>query len=69
MKEMCLIVTAVFLFSGVAASRAANLPRISNETGVSVDTLRAERTSTGLGWGELENALSWQMRLAGASTT
>ena len=55
-EEICLIVAAVFLLSGVAASRAADLTRISNETGVSEDTLRAERTSTGLGWGEIEKA-------------
>src|SRR5262249_61771469 len=30
--------------------------RISDETGVPVDTLQAERTSAGLGWGGLENA-------------
>jgi hypothetical protein len=46
----------VFLFAGTIVSRAENLTRISNETGVSVDTLQSERTSTGLGWGELEKA-------------
>jgi hypothetical protein len=33
-----------------------DLAKISDETGVSVATLQAERTSTGLGWGELEKA-------------
>ena len=47
---------ALFLVCGTAALRAANLDRISAETGVPVATLQAERTSTGFGWGELENA-------------
>jgi hypothetical protein len=41
---------------GAATSRAANLDRISAATGVPVATLQAERASTGLGWGSLENA-------------
>ena len=45
-----------FLLFGVALSRGADLTRISNETGVPVATLQAERTSTGLGWGGLEKA-------------
>jgi hypothetical protein len=32
------------------------LTRISNEAGVSVDTLQAQRTATGLGYGDLETA-------------
>ena len=43
------------LFS-VVASRGANLDRISTATGVPVDTLQAERASTGLGWGGIEKA-------------
>jgi len=44
------------LVFGTFASRGANLDRISAQTGIPVATLQAERTSTGLGWGELENA-------------
>jgi hypothetical protein len=56
MKMLSLIAGGVFLFAGTIVSRAENLTRISNEAGVSADTLQAERTSTGLGWGELEKA-------------
>ncbi len=56
MKIFSLVAMGVFLFAGTIVSRAENLTRISNETGVSVDTLQSERTSTGLGWGELEKA-------------
>jgi hypothetical protein len=56
MRMVSLISVAVFFFAGTIISRAADLTRISNEAGISVDTLRAERTSTGLGWGELEKA-------------
>ena len=56
MKMLSLIAVGVFFFTGTIVSRAANLTRMSTETGVSVDTLQAERTSTGLGWGELEKA-------------
>ena len=45
-----------FLLFGTVSSRAAVLTRISDETGVPVDTLQAERASTGLGYGELETA-------------
>jgi len=45
-----------FLLFGAVLSRGAVLTRMSNETGVPVDTLQAERASTGLGWGELEKA-------------
>jgi hypothetical protein len=51
MKMLSLIAGGVFLFAGTIVSRAENLTRISNETGVSVDTLRTERTSTGGGRG------------------
>jgi hypothetical protein len=51
------IITAVFiLVFGTVASRGADLARISDETGVPIATLQAERASTGLGWGELEKA-------------
>src|SRR5262252_7141826 len=56
MKTLRVIVTAVVLVFGTVASRAATVDRISAETGVSVATLQAERTSTGLGWGGLEKA-------------
>jgi hypothetical protein len=56
MKMVSLISVATFFFAGTIISKAADLTRISNETGVSADTLQAERTSTGLGWGELEKA-------------
>jgi hypothetical protein len=56
MKTLSVIIAALFLTFGVAVSNAANLTRISDETDVPVDTLQAERASTGLGYGELENA-------------
>ena len=56
MKTLSLIMAISFLLFGAALSRGADLTRISNETGVPVATLQAERTSTGLGWGGLEKA-------------
>jgi hypothetical protein len=56
MKTLSLMIVASFLLFGAAISRAANLERISAETGVPVETLQAERASTGLGWGGLEKA-------------
>ena len=56
MKTLSLITAAFFLLFGAVLSRGAVLTRISDETGVPVHTLRAERASTGLGYGELENA-------------
>jgi hypothetical protein len=56
MKTLSLITAAFFLLFGVAVSGGAVLTRISDQTGVPVDTLQAERTSTGLGYGELETA-------------
>jgi hypothetical protein len=56
MKALMVITAAFTLVFGISASRAANLDRISAETGVPVDTLQTERASTGLGWGSLENA-------------
>ena len=53
---------AFFLLFGVAVSRAAAtgqthvLTRISNETGVPVDTLQTQKSATRLGNGELETA-------------
>ena len=56
MKTLSLITAMFFLLLGAVGSRGANLTRMSDETGVPVATLQAERTSTGLGWGELEKA-------------
>ena len=56
MKTLSVITAALFLAFGVATSRAQNPERISTATGVPIETLRAERASTGLGWGSLEKA-------------
>src|SRR5436190_12551221 len=56
MKTLSVITAGFFLLLGTAASRGANLDKISAETGVPVATLQAERASTGLGWGGLEKA-------------
>jgi len=63
MKTLSLITAAFFLVVGVAVSHAAAttggthvLTRISNETGVPVDTLQTQKSTTGLGYGGLENA-------------
>ena len=56
MKTLSVITAALFLAFGVATSRAQNLDRISTATGVPIETLQAERASTGLGWGSLEKA-------------
>src|SRR5204862_4271732 len=56
MKGLSIIVAAFILVFGAFASRRANLDGISAQTGIPVATLQGERASTGLGWGELENA-------------
>ncbi len=56
MKGLSVIIAAFILVFGTVASRAANLDKISAETGVPIATLQAERASTGLGWGGLEKA-------------
>jgi hypothetical protein len=56
MKTLGLITATFILLFGSVASRAANLDRISTATGVPIETLQAERASTGLGWGGLEKA-------------
>jgi hypothetical protein len=56
MKTLSVLIAAFFLTFGAVASNAQPVERISDETGVSVDTLQAERASTGLGWGGLEKA-------------
>jgi hypothetical protein len=56
MKGLTAIIAAFILALGAGSSRAANVDRISAETGVPATTLQAERASTGLGWGSLENA-------------
>jgi len=56
MKTLSVITAALFLAFGVAKSRAQNPERISTATGVPIETLQAERASTGLGWGSMEKA-------------
>src|SRR6266699_1527929 len=56
MRTLSLMTAAFFLVFGGVVSNGAVVTRISDETGVPVDTLQAQRASTGLGWGELENA-------------
>src|SRR6266576_1512436 len=61
MKRLSLIAVALVLSLGVAAPHAAAtethvLTRISNETGVPVDTLQTQKSTTGLGYGSLEHA-------------
>src|SRR6266581_2022588 len=56
MRMLSLITAAFFLGFGAVVSNGAVVTRISDETGVPVDTLQTERASTGLGWGELETA-------------
>jgi len=62
MKMLSLITVGLCLELGATVSQAAItgqtgvLTRISNETGVSVDTLQTQKSATGLGNGELENA-------------
>ena len=56
MKTLTVTTAAFLLLFSVVASRGANLDRISPATGVPVDTLQAERASTGLGWGGIEKA-------------
>jgi hypothetical protein len=56
MKTLSLITAGFFLVLGTVVSNGAPVTRISNETGIPAATLQSERTSTGLGWGELEKA-------------
>jgi hypothetical protein len=56
MKGLMVIIAAFILALGAVSSHAANVDRISTQIGVSVQTLQAERASTRLGWGSLENA-------------
>jgi hypothetical protein len=56
MKTLSVITATLILLVGTVVSRGANLDRISTATGVPVETLQAERASTGLGWGGLEKA-------------
>src|SRR5215467_5791231 len=56
MKRFHIIIAAFVLIFGIIGSPAASVNRISASTGVPVATLRAERASTGLGWGSLEKA-------------
>jgi hypothetical protein len=56
MKTLGLIIATFILLLGTVASRAQNLDKISTATGVPIETLQAERASTGLGWGGIEKA-------------
>src|SRR5882724_12057209 len=56
MKKLTITIAAFILLFCTVASRGANLDRISTATGVSAQTLQAERASTGLGWGGIEKA-------------
>ena len=56
MKKLTITTAAFILLLGTVASRGANLDRISAATGVPVQTLQAEKASTGLGWGGIEKA-------------
>src|SRR5438128_11412136 len=56
MRTLRSIISESILVCGGVVSNGAVVTRISDETGVPVDTLQAQRASTGLGWGELENA-------------
>ena len=59
MKTVRLIMTGFFVAFAITVAQGAStrvLTRISNETGVPLGTLQAERATTGLGYGDLENA-------------
>lgn len=62
MKTLKLGIATGVLALGVAVSQAATsgntkvLTRISDETGVPVETLQTQKDTTGFGYGELENA-------------
>ena len=56
MKRLTATMAAFIVLLGAVASRGQNLDRISTATGVPVETLQAERASTGLGWGGIEKA-------------
>src|SRR5438552_16351439 len=57
MKTLSLITVAFLLVFGVAETGGTHvLTRISDETGVPVDTLQTQKAATGLGYGDLEHA-------------
>jgi hypothetical protein len=56
MKKLTITTAVLILLFGTVVSRGANVDRISTATGVPVETLQAERASTGLGWGGIEKA-------------
>ena len=56
MKTLSLITAASLMLFGAVTLPAANLDRLSAATGVPIETLQAQRASTGLGWGSLEKA-------------
>src|SRR5437867_2372333 len=56
MKTLTLITVGFFIIATAQATPHHVLTRISDETGVPVETLRAQKAATGLGYGELEHA-------------
>ena len=62
MKTCSIIIAACLAAGGAAVAQTSSpsqdqaLTRISNQTGVSVDTLRKQEAETGLGFGDLEKA-------------
>ena len=62
MKTCNIIIAACLAAGGAAVAQTSSpgqdqaLTRISNQTGVSVDTLRKQEAETGLGFGDLEKA-------------
>jgi hypothetical protein len=59
MRTLFLITAALALCVGTAGAKPGNrhgLDRISDETGIPVATLEAQRAATGFGYGELETA-------------
>src|SRR5437867_10753676 len=56
MKTLTLITVGFFIVATAQATPHHVLTRISDETGVPVETLRVQKAATGLGYGELEHA-------------
>ena len=56
MKTLTMIAVGFFVVATVQAEPHQALRRISDQTGVPIETLRAQRAATGLGYGELEHA-------------
>jgi hypothetical protein len=56
MKTLTLITVGLLVAASAQAAPRRVLTRISDETGVPVATLQAQRTATGFGYGEIEKA-------------